>query len=361
MPLCLIQSLPGTVRRITDGLSVVVPDESCQMPHGIPPFCHKDVREGRCAWHIDGVVTDEPASIDELAAQCIRWREKGLFSFIEIQGSLNGAEESVQRLAHAVDWLVIDGSKKMEPHSGELAIEQWGRLAGQLRQLTRKAGLRLSLDDSIPEEALRPWIAQVALQLGEPGFIFVEGASFEKSVAVIRGVQDLLSRHSMSKGSARLMPIVRPEEHSLGDSTLELLDLPSLDALVIESARPFFGGVAVAKGGGEALFGLSLWQAVVNMVSGHHSAASLCRVKGVSQTHAADLIGAIYALALAIQREDCREALARLEKIFGEIDRGVVFRDENVNALKSRIDALIAQAQKAVGQKSPKRSVFGLW
>ena len=333
MPLCLIQSLPGTIHRITDSLSVAVPDVSREMPYGVPLSCRKEVREGRCAWHSSSVAADEPMRIDDVTAMCTQWRERGLFSFIEIRGSLRGAEAEVQRLAHMADWLVIDGTS--------LGVEAWGLSSAQLRQLTRKVGLRVRVD----EEALWPALAQLALQLGEPSFIFIE--EIEMGVAATRGVQDILRRHPLSKGSARIIPLIS----SVSRGGVELLDLPSLDAFVIESARPFFGGAAVAEGEGRPLFGRSLWQMVVGMIAERCSAASLCSCEGVPLKYRQELIQSVYDLGLAVMREKSQDALPRLEKILATVDQEVVFDGEKMAALKESIDAMIAEAREA----APKR------
>jgi hypothetical protein len=360
MPLCLIQSLPGTVHPLTDSLSVVVPDMSKEIACGVPVSRRKEVREGRCAWHSDSIQTSEPLSIDTLATLCAQWRDRGLFSFIELRwkGALGGAEtDYIQRLAHVVDWLIVDGSSEAGDLPGELAVERWNRLVLQLRQVTRKVGLRLELGRTLPEEALRPWIAQLALQLGEPGFLFVEGATVEESVASIRGVQDILYHHSLSKGSARFVPIVRSVTHVLGDRTIELLDVPSLDALAMESVRPFFGGVAVVQGEGEPLFDRSLWQTIVRMITERCSVASLCCCDGIPSKQPSELIRQIYALGLTIQQEECQEALASLERLWEAADQEMLFGGENAAAVRELVEALIEQAHKIVSGRGVIKSL----
>ena len=360
MPHCLIQSLSGTIHSVTDSLSVALPDVSREIAYSIPLGRRKEVREGRCAWHSESIETSEPLSLDELASVCARWRDQGLFSFIEIRlkGSLGAAEEDyIQRLAHAVDWLIVDGTSKTADLPGELEIERWVGLMALLRPATRRVGIRLGPTNFLPEEALRLWIAQLALELGEPGFLFVEGSTFQETVSLIRGVQDSLCHHSLSKGSARLMPIVHSAEDLLGDRSIELLDVPSLDALVIESIRPFFGGVAVGQGGGDPLFGRSLWQMVVGMIADRSSAVSLLSYEGVP--HAPDLIKGIYALGLAIRQGDCQDALARLEKLVCEVDQEMVFGEEKMGSLRALVRALTDQAHEIVGRRTPKHSVFG--
>jgi hypothetical protein len=362
MPLCLIQSLPGTIRPLSDSLSVVIPDVSKEVSYGVSPLRRKEVREGRCSWHSDSIESGESLCIDELATLCAHWREQGLFSFIEIRlkGPLGSAEEdSIQRLAHVVDWLIVDGSSEVASLPGGLEIERWTRLVVRLRQATRRVGVRLGLSKSLPEEALRPWIAQLALELGEPGFLFVEGATLGESVSVLRGVQDCLCHHALSKGSARLMPIVRSVDHLLGDRHVELLDVPSLDALVIESIRPFFGGIAVAQGGGEPLFGRSLWQMVVSMIADRSSAISLLCYNGMSRARASELMRRIYALGWAIRQGECQDAVTHLEKLVCEIDQEMVFGGEKMGPLRELVRTLIDQAREIVGQRSPKHSVFG--
>ena len=348
MPLCLIQSLPGTVHKLTDSLSIAIPDASTEMSFSVPVSCCKEVREGRCAWHAHSTPSTDPVSIDTLAAFCTQWRERGLFSFIEVRGSPDGAEKEVQRISRAVDWLIVDGTLER--------TERWSQLVQPFRQLTRKVGVRLKLKESSHAHDEAFWIAQLALQLGEPGFLFIEGSTVEESVASVRNVQDLLSRHPLSRGSARLIPILQPKDHSVGDVSIELLDFPSLDALVIESMRSFFGGAAVGEGKGEPLFGRSLWQMVVCMIAERRSTASLCHYEGLPR--ALELMRGAYALGEAFPREECREALAHLEKLLREIDQELVFGDEKIAVLRERIGALIAQAQETVGQRLPKRTVF---
>lgn len=362
MPHCLIQSLPGTIHSVTDSLSVVLPDASHEVPYSIPPLRRKEVREGRCAWHSDSIETTDPLCIDELAAVCARWRDRGLFSFIEIRlkGSLGSVEEAfIQRLSHVVDWLIVDGTSEVANLPGGLEIERWAGLMTQFRQITRRVGIRLGLANSLPKEILRPWIAQLALELGEPGFLFVEGATLKETIDSLRGVQDSLCHHALSKGSARLMPIVRSVEHQVGDRNVEFLDVVSLDALVIESIRPFFGGIAVVQGAGEPLFGHSLWHMVVSMIAERSSAASLLWSEGMPRARAFELIQGVYALGLAIRQGECRVALAHLEKLMCEIDQEMAFGEGKMGALRAFLRALTSQAHEIVGQKSSKHSVFG--
>ena len=273
MPLCLIQSLPGTIYRLNSTLSLALPDETKEAPYSVPFSYRKEAREGRCSWHSSSVATEEPLCIDDLSAMCARWRERGIFSFIEVRGSLQGSEEEIQRLARLVDWLVVDATS--------LGAEAWSPLSAQLRELTRKVGLRVRAD----EEGLRPWVAQLALQLGEPGFIFVEGTG----MAAVRGVQDLITRHPLSKGSARIMPLIRASAHG----GMELLDLPLLDELVIESGRSCFGGAAIEGSGGQPFFGRSIWQMAVDMIAERCSAASVCSFDGISFRYGQELIQSV--------------------------------------------------------------------
>jgi hypothetical protein len=155
------------------------------------------------------------------------------------------------------------------------------------------------------------------------------------------------------------MPIVRSVDHLLGDRHVELLDVPSLDALVIESIRPFFGGIVVAQGGGEPLFGRSLWQMVVSMVADRTSAASLLCYDGMPQARASELMRQIYALGWAIRLGECQDSVTHLEKLLCGIDQETVFGGEKVGPLRELVRALIDQAREIVGQKSPKHSVFG--
>jgi hypothetical protein len=363
MPLCLMQSLPGTRYSLTDALTVAVPIASAQMSESVSPSCRKEVREGRVAWHTDSKPSQEEQSFsfENLAAMCQGWRDLGIFSFVEVRlsGEIGEAEKNhLHRLKQIADWLIVDGTSEMVVRPGTLLAEVWGQQVRCMKEIGRKVGLRLSVDHKISASVLFPWVAKVALELGAPGFLFVEGKTVEMVAAIVRGVQDILSLHKLSKDSCRLIPVVRESSHKIGEKLFEVLDFPSLDALLIESCRPFFGGLTVRQEEAEGAFGLSLWKTVVGMISEKRSSASFLE-------HAVDglvfipdelrlpLVRGVYDLFFWMSREDgakIARAKIDLEATWGLISKEMIpWGDEMANT-KAVVIALLEHCNETFGK-----------
>ncbi len=375
MPLCLMQSLPGTQYALTDSLTVVVPDPSAELSEHAPASCRKEVREGRAAWHTDSRLPQEGEvfSYETLSGMCKAWRESGVFSFIEVglSGKI-GAEEKahLHRLKQVADWLILDASCEIPSVSGALHIESWGYLAQQMKEIGKKVGLRLAIDGQLPNSILFPWIAKVALELGAPGFLCIEGESIDRCVAIVQGVQDILSAHPLSKDSARLIPALRTSSYAIGKSEYEVIDFSALDALLIESCRPFFGGVAIRHKKCEKLFGLSLWQTVLTMIAQKRSASSCLASSAhrgfIPNELRAPLARGMYDLLLWLSQEDLTK-IAReiriLEETWNRCAREIFQADDQTGALKARISSLLEQSKSVIekcgGAVAPRPSIIG--
>lgn len=356
MPVCLIQSLPGTVYFLTEALSVVVPDVAGEATDGVPAQAFPTVREGRAAWRSENDVEGEGDCFDRVSKLCGEWRGKGLFSFIEVQ--LRGAvgateEEMLRRLAHCVDWLVIDGSSGIKLGTCDLAIERWRLLALQLREVTKKVGIRICIEEQIPLSIQARWIAQLALELGEPGFIFLDGTVVRQVVGLTRMVLDHVNSHQLRKGSAKCIPLIHSELCLCGDKVVEVLDLESLDRLTFEVSRDLCGGIGIQQGSGEALFGYSLWQAVVSMVANRQSTLSLFGPRF-------SLVQAVYGVARASGKEEMEAATASLERIWGQTVQEEVFDSEQRVGVASIVSELLERTKGQIGMSSNRPLIASL-
>jgi hypothetical protein len=359
MPLCLIQSLPGTRYSLTNTLTVVIPVRSAQISEGVSPLYQKEVREGRVSWHTDSESPHDgqPFSFETLAVMCKEWREQGVFSFVEVRlsGEIGETEKNhLHRLKQISDWLILDATSEIGFLPEALRIEGWGHQALCMKEIGKKVGLRLAVDSQLPASVLFPWIAKVVLELSAPGFLFLEGESTEKVAAIIRGVQDILFRHPLSKDAARLIPILRTSSHKLGEKIFESLDFSSLDALLIESCRPFFGGMAVRQEQTERLFSLSLWNVVVKMISERRSSASFLEhsVDGLAfipEGLRLPFVRGVYDLFFWVSREDRAKiaiAKADIEAAWGQITKEMQQGGEKMRNAKAVVDAVIGQCHE---------------
>jgi hypothetical protein len=376
MPLCLMQSLPGVQYALTDSLTVVVPDPSAELSEPVPAACRKEVREGRVAWHADSQLLQEGAlfSYETLSAMCKTWRDRGLFSFIEVglQGEIGVEEKAhLHRLKQVADWLILDASCEIPPESGALHIESWSHLAQRMKEIGKKVGLRLAIDGQLPKSVLFPWIAKVALELGAPGFLCIEGESMERCVAIVQGVQDILSDHPLSKDSARLIPTLKASSYAIGERECEVIDFSALDALLTESCRPFFGGVAIGHNECEKLFGRSLWQTVVSMIAQKRSASSYLSSSahggyGIPNELRVPLARSMYDLLLWTSQEDLpkiAQGIRILEGMSSRCAREIFQADDQTEALKANISSLLEQSkgvvEKCGGAAASRPSMIG--
>ncbi len=364
MPLCLIQSLPGTIYSLTDALTVVLPNCPERELESVPSLCKKEVREGRASWHSDGIVPDcatDPFPYERLGGFCQQWRGQGLFSFLEVafHGPIGDAEIAcLNRLKQSADWLILDASSQMAMKPGSLQIERWEAQATLMKRIDKRVGLRISVDHSLPLSVLAPWIAKLALILGEPGFLFLEGRSAESVLVLVREIQNGLSSHTLSKGSARLIPVVHSTVHAIHQQSIELLDFSSLDALFIESCRPFFGGIAIYQRKGRSLFGQTLWSALLRMMTEKCSSSSLISETELlgsfaSQEQRVLLVQKIYALLNHVVAKDQARILsskADLEAFWAQISGELLFESNDFLEMKEVVKALVGQANDFLAQ-----------
>lgn len=325
MPLCLIQSLPGTKYALTEALSVVVPTISSEWLDPIPLTYQKRVKEGRAAWHTESVLAQDGDSFsyEQLANLCSRWREKGIFSFVEVhccREVLAEEKKSLSRLAQMTDWLILDATSPITFSHGVLRSERGGYLCAMMKEIGTKVGLRLTIDPRLPVDLQAPWIAKTALSFGAPGFLFIDSDSNEKVTALVRLVQDMLSRHPYSQDSARLIPLFRPMIHTFGDTLAEVLDFSLLDALLIESFRPFFGGVAVSQTKAETVFDVSMGKIVQQMLcEGCSSTSFLSRLSKRWETVPVScrtaFVRAVYDLLLWVSKEDYEKVAQKKKEL----------------------------------------------
>ncbi len=370
MPICLIHSLPGTRYALTDSLTVVMPNQSTECATAVPGACRKEIREGRAAWHTDSRLPQEGQafSYEQLSAICSQWRNQGIFSFIEVRCSETIGDkerECLYRLKQAVDWLILDAESPMPA----LSSERWEHLAARMQHIGKRIGLRLRMDSRLSIAAQVPWVAKTALQLGAPRLLFIEGTSMEEGVEILRLVQDELSRHPLSHQSARCLPMLRPALYTIADRAYEEIDFSVLDAVLIESGRPFFGGVAVYQEHAERLFGISLWQALVTMLSQKSSSASFIEREVLAGSPIPPecrrlLIRAICELAVSIsKREPMRVSYKKkeIEGIWSSCLAHMVFcQHEHIAALQAIVSALIEQSDELIAKREkPRLQLFG--
>lgn len=361
MPLCCLQSLPGTLYSLTESLSIVVPNSDAQVEVGVENQYWKEVREGRAAFHdaSTGAQGGDSFSIETLTSICKTWREQGIFSFIEVRFSGQIEEKEMgllKQLKQAVDWLILDATSKISISEEVLQAELWSHQARVMQEIGKKVGLRLAVDPQVPVCTVAPWIAKAALDLGEPGFLFLEAGSTELTVSLIREVQDLLYHHPLSKGSARIIPVLCSSSHSLAEKSLEVLDFPSLDALLIESNRPFFGGVSVHQEERENLFNCSLWQVVVAMITQKRSSSSfvehsMSRLKWIPCDLRMPLLRSMCALSKNLSVKDpslLQREKEALEMAWAKILQECIEMGEGTQEIKAAVAALLNQSSEAI-------------
>ena len=363
MPLCLVQSLPGSIHRCTDALTVTIPSQDALPLDAFPSPNRRDVREGRVSLRHHGMAenSDSHVSYDELASICKQWREDGLFSFLEVK--LNGpcgADEkaALNKLKQCADWLILDATSHVMEDRGALQIERWEAEAQMMQGIDKKVGLRIRLDQTLPCSVLAPWLSKLCLVLGEPGFVFLESDAAEQTLTLVQKIQDLLGDHLLSKGSARVIPVLHSSLYTMGGRSYELLNFDVLDGLLLESSRPFFGGVVVDQRG-EPLFGKSLWAALAAMVCDYRSATSVfAHVPALASFAQKEAHGVFvrkgYDLLLALAAKDQTEALSAknaLESLWAPIADEVILETDQYVAMRDMVKQLLAQAPQPVSAR----------
>jgi hypothetical protein len=367
MPLCLIQSLPGVHYSLTDVLTVAVPDLSESVPEDHFLQRNKEVREGRAAWHHTDSRSPrgkDDFSFDRLSSMCKAWRNQGIFSFIEVRlsGEMGEPEKNVlQKLKQAADWLVLDGSLTSINLPGVLRAERWEQQIHWIKEIGKRVGLRVRLDPTIPNNIQFPWIAKAVLELGAPGFLFLEMDRVDAGIALIRGVQDILLCHPLSKDAARIIPIVRSSVYTVAEKPIEVLDFHALDNLLIESYRPFFGGVAVRQAKDEKILGLSLWSAIAGMIVDKRSSASLLEHIMTSQPSIPEqyrlaLARQICCLILSLSLKDytkMQQEKIDLERTWGGICRYKIVGAEEASQIKQFVVNILDHCSEVLAKECP--------
>lgn len=373
MPVCLIQSLPGTRYSLTDSLTVVLPDREEEGRVGMSVGPSKDVREGRVSWHSSDIKESREAfSFQRLGQQRDQWRARGLFSFLEValRSPLGGEEMSaLSRLKQSADWLILDAASAISLPKEALQIERWEAQAQLMRTIDKRVGLRMVVDSALPLAVQALWITKLALVFGEPGFLFLEFDSVGASVTFLREVQNRLSDHPLSKGAARLIPVLRSKTYVVGGQSLEVFDLGAIDGLYIESCRPFFGGVAIDRKTDTAFLGKTLWSLITEMVSEKCSVATVFDrldsfLHFVPRAQRWPLIQRTSALLYQLSSGEPPAILSAkndLEGFFRECVHELFPEGTESVAYKTLVDGLLGQANshtERTGAHSDRRSTF---
>jgi hypothetical protein len=303
-----------------------------------------------------------------------KWRGEGLFSFLNVafHGPIGEAEHAwLFRLKQCADWIILDADTSVVLQPPALQIERYEALAHLMKRIDGRIGLRLKVDARTQSSVIGPWITKLALVVEEPGFLFIETMLMASTIELIRDVQHRLWQHSLSRGSARLIPLIAPSSHCVAHQPYEVLDLMALDGLLIESFRPFFGGVVVHGQIHPALFGMHLWDAVVSMITMKCSAESLFAnvpqlAEFVPLSQQWPLVRQVYHLLAALAKGDCPEIGVQrkgLETLWNPIVQATLTESESFLGVKTVVEDLVEQSRafedSVPGSGERRRSVIG--
>lgn len=202
-------------------------------------------------------------------------------------------------------------------------FDQWFSWASNL---SPGVGMRIRAEQHMPLHTFAQWAAKLCMALGEGSYVCIEGP-----IAVFRLVQDVLSRHPLSLRAAPIIPVIRPVLTTIGDTSVELIDLEEMDALYLELRRPFCDGCIIVRGKrlAEPWLPGSFFAFLSQMVEREESSRSVLGalvLDGVPATLRAPLLQALFATVIARQetKAGLKEHKAILEEVWGKVIRSTM-------------------------------------
>jgi hypothetical protein len=260
--------------------------------------------------------------------------------------------------------LVLNGKSLFKKNSKTLSPENIEEDLLFLKDtLGESLSLRLFLRDTFPMRALLPWAVKLSIKIGSSGFLFLDKDPSSQSLSLmssfVRKVQDSLENHPLSQGAAPLVPILRPFQVPLKEKTIDLIDFISLDALLIESNRPFFGGLATHD------FSLSSPYPsegclLIHMIEKMRASSSIVEeIKALGpfpEKYRASFLRSFHTLALSLQalkegKTTChlQEARNELKSIWDESQNDISCQKEAISSWALSVETLLEQVEASGG------------